>query len=102
MTAEHITITLALLIRRDRRIALSSEWRHARADPLRRVCGGDWEATNAVRLRYRKRTTGVPSAASTTRGRPVRANAQSLPNPYGAPVTTEVARKVAAGAIAEA
>ena len=32
----------------------------------------------------------------------VRVDAQPLPNPYGAPVTTEVARKVAAAAIAEA
>lgn len=70
MTAEHIAITLALLIQRGRRIAPSSKWRHARADPLRRVCSGDSEATNAVRLRYKKRTTGVLSAASNQGGRP--------------------------------
>jgi uncharacterized protein GlcG (DUF336 family) len=41
-------------------------------------------------------------AACVMSAAPLLAEAQAMPNPYGAPITTEVAKKAAAGALAEA
>jgi glc operon protein GlcG len=41
-------------------------------------------------------------AACVMVGAPALAHAQALPNPYGAPITTEAARKAASAALAEA
>jgi uncharacterized protein GlcG (DUF336 family) len=41
-------------------------------------------------------------AACVMAGAPLLAHAQAMPNPYGAPITTEVAKKAAAAALAEA
>jgi glc operon protein GlcG len=48
------------------------------------------------------KTAALALAACVIAGSPALVQAQPLPNPYGAPVTTEVAKKAAAAALAEA
>jgi glc operon protein GlcG len=53
-------------------------------------------------MSLRTKLAGLALLASVLAAAPALVRAQPLPNPYGPPVTTEVARKAAAAALAEA
>jgi len=49
-----------------------------------------------------RKSAALALAACVMAGAPLLARAQAMPNPYGAPIATEVAKKAAAAALAEA